>query len=196
MRNGKKKKIIISAACIIVVGLLIAGVYMYRLRNREYPIIKNIKLNGENYVREIYPEVEIRYPKVVVDEDSKEYVGTYKLENRCANSNDNEKINKIFDTDEGARYVGEFSFGVNPFVTKPMKDILFDEKIRGSIHFTPGSCYEDAYNGNESAIHWDLVYIQTPEYGGGEIYLDDVLIRKDGKFVLPELECLNPENLI
>lgn len=94
MRNGKKKKVIISAACIIVVGLLIAGVYMYRLRNREYPVIKNIKLNGENYVREIYPEVEIRYPKVVVDEDSKEYVGTYKLENRCANSNDNEKINR------------------------------------------------------------------------------------------------------
>ena len=71
MRNGKKKKVIISAACIIVVGLLIAGVYMYRLRNREYPVIKNIKLNGENYVREIYPEVEIRYPKVVVDEDSR-----------------------------------------------------------------------------------------------------------------------------
>lgn len=94
MRNGKKKKVIISAACIIVVGLLIAGVYMYRLRNREYPVIKNIKLNGENYVREIYPEVEIRYPKVVVDEDSKEYVGTYKLENRCANANDNEKINR------------------------------------------------------------------------------------------------------
>ena len=94
MRNGKKKKVIISAACIIVVGLLIAGVYMYRLRKREYPVIKNIKLNGENYVREIYPEVEIRYPKVVVDEDSKEYVGTYKLENRCANSNDNEKINR------------------------------------------------------------------------------------------------------
>lgn len=90
----KKKKVIISAACIIVVGLLIAGVYMYRLRNREYPVIKNIKLNGENYVREIYPEVEIRYPKVVVDEDSKEYVGTYKLENRCANANDNEKINR------------------------------------------------------------------------------------------------------
>lgn len=112
-----------------------------------------------------------------------------------ATSNDNEKINKIFDTDEGARYVGEFSFGVNPFVNKPMKDILFDEKIGGSIHFTPGSCYEDAPNGNSSAIHWDLVYIQTPEFGGGEIYLDDVLIRKDGRFILPELECLNPENL-
>ena len=76
-----------------------------------------------------------------------------------------------------------------------MKDILFDEKIMGSIHFTPGSCYEDAPNGNDSAVHWDLVQIQTPEYGGGEIYFDDVLIRKDGRFVVDELLCLNPENL-
>lgn len=112
-----------------------------------------------------------------------------------ATSNDSARINKVFDTDDGARYVGEFAIGVNPYVTKPMKDILFDEKIRGSIHFTPGNCYDDAYNGNHSAIHWDLVLIQTPEYGGGEIYFDDVLIRKDGRFVIPELECLNPENL-
>lgn len=113
-----------------------------------------------------------------------------------ATSNDNEKINKILDTDEGARYVGEFAIGVNPYVTTPMKDILFDEKIMGSIHFTPGACYDDAPNGNSnSAVHWDLVLIQTPEYGGGEIYFDDILIRKDGRFVLPELECLNPENL-
>lgn len=80
-------------------------------------------------------------------------------------------------------------------ITKPMGDILFDEKIAGSVHFTPGCCYEDAYNGNISALHWDLVQIHTPEYGGGEIYFDDVLIRKDGKFVLPELQGLNPENL-
>ena len=106
-----------------------------------------------------------------------------------------EKINSIFDTDAGARYVGEFAIGVNPFVTKPMGDILFDEKISGSIHFTPGCCYDDAYNGNVSAVHWDLVLIQTPEYGGGEIYFDDVLIRKDGLFVIDELKCLNPENL-
>ena len=113
-----------------------------------------------------------------------------------ATANNTEKINEIFDTDEGARYVGEFAIGVNPYVIKPMKDILFDEKIMGSIHFTPGSCYEDAPNGNDSAVHWDLVQIQTPEYGGGEIYFDDVLIRKDGRFVIPELECLNPENLV
>ncbi len=112
-----------------------------------------------------------------------------------ATANDTERINKVFDTDEGSRYIGEFAIGVNPFITKPMKDILFDEKIMGSIHFTPGNCYDEAPNGNHSAIHWDLVMIQTPEYGGGEIYFDDVLIRKDGRFVLPELECLNPENL-
>lgn len=110
-------------------------------------------------------------------------------------ANDTERINKVFDTDEGARYIGEFAIGVNPYVTKPMKDILFDEKICGSIHFTPGSCYEEAPNGNVSSIHWDLVWIQTAEWGGGEIYFDDVLIRKDGIFVLDELKCLNAENL-
>ncbi len=112
-----------------------------------------------------------------------------------ATGNFPDKINAIFDTDEGSRYVGEFALGVNPFITKPMGDILFDEKISGSIHFTPGCCYEDAYNGNQSAVHWDLVLVMTPEYGGGEIYFDGKLIRKDGLFVLPELQCLNPENL-
>lgn len=110
-------------------------------------------------------------------------------------ANDTERINKVFNTDEGARYVGEFAIGVNPYILKPMKDTLFDEKIMGSFHFTPGNCYDDAPNGNVSAIHWDLVCIQTPEYGGGEIYFDDVLIRKNGVFVVPELECLNPDNL-
>ena len=113
-----------------------------------------------------------------------------------ATSNFTEECNKIFDTDEGARYVGEFAVGVNPYIIKPMGDILFDEKISGSIHFTPGCCYDDAPNGNKSAVHWDLVLIQTPEYGGGKIYFDDVLIREDGRFVIDELKCLNPENLV
>lgn len=112
-----------------------------------------------------------------------------------AKANDTERINKIFDTDEGARYVGEFSLGLNPYITKSIGDILFDEKIAGSLHFTPGSSYDDAYNGNESAVHWDLVLIQTKEMGGGEIYFDDVLVRKDGLFVIEELKCLNPDNL-
>lgn len=112
-----------------------------------------------------------------------------------ASSNDTDRINKIFDTDEGARYIGEFAIGVNPYIIHPMQDILFDEKIDGSFHFTPGQCYDVAPNGNNSNIHWDMVNIQRPDYGGGEIYFDDVLIRKDGRFVIPELEVLNPENL-
>ena len=112
-----------------------------------------------------------------------------------AAANDSERINQLLDTDEGARYFGEFAIGVNPYILNPMKDTLFDEKIAGSFHLTPGMAYEDAPNGNDSAVHWDLVMIQRPEYGGGEIYFDDVLIRKDGLFTLPELMCLNPENL-
>lgn len=113
-----------------------------------------------------------------------------------ATANDTARLNQVLDTDEGARYVGEFAIGVNPYILKPMKDTLFDEKIMGSFHFTPGNCYNEAPNGNASAIHWDLVCIQRPEYGGGEIYFDDVLVRKDGRFVVKELQCLNPENLI
>jgi len=112
-----------------------------------------------------------------------------------AEANDTEKINELLDTDDGARYVGEFAIGVNPYITKPMENILFDEKIMGSIHFTPGKAYDEAPNGNDSKIHWDIVLIQTPEFGGGEIWFDDVLIRKDGMFVIDELKGLNPENL-
>lgn len=112
-----------------------------------------------------------------------------------ATANFQSQLEKIFDTDDGARYVGEFSFGLNPYITNPVGDILFDEKISGSIHFTPGCCYDDADNGNQSAIHWDLVMVQTEKYGGGEIYFDDVLIRKNGIFIPDELKCLNPENL-
>jgi len=107
-----------------------------------------------------------------------------------------DKLNKVLDTDENARYVGEFAIGVNPFVLHPMKDTLFDEKIRGSIHLTPGCCYDEAPNGNVSAIHWDLVLIQRKDYGGGEIYFDDKLIRKDGIFTDEKLEkAFSEENL-
>ncbi|MBN1778053.1 MAG: aminopeptidase [Clostridiales bacterium] len=110
-----------------------------------------------------------------------------------ASCSDTEGLNKILDTDEGARYIGEFAFGVNPFVTVPIRDTLFDEKIAGSFHFTPGNSYDDAPNGNKSAIHWDIVSIQRPGYGGGEIWLDDTLVRKDGLFVPDDLLPLNPE---
>lgn len=113
-----------------------------------------------------------------------------KIINSTASEN-NDLLKEIFDTDEGARYVGEFSLGFNPVIKNPMGDILYDEKIMGSLHFTPGTCYKDCDNSNVSSIHWDLVLIQTKEYGGGEIYFDDVLIRKDGLFVLDELKQLN-----
>ena len=101
------------------------------------------------------------------------------------------KLEEIFNTDEGARYVGEFSLGFNKEITEPMGDILYDEKIMGSLHFTPGCCYKDCDNGNKSSVHWDLVLIQREDYGGGCIYFDHRLIRKDGKFVLDELRNLN-----
>lgn len=106
----------------------------------------------------------------------------------------NDKLSEIFDTDEGARYIGEFSIGLNPFIKDPIGDILYDEKIKGSIHFTPGQAYHDAYNKNDSSIHWDLVLIENKEYGGGELYFDNVLVRKDGIFVIDSLKHLNYEN--
>ena len=112
-----------------------------------------------------------------------------------ATSNKTKELNEILDTDEGSRYIGEFALGLNPYIEKPIGDTLFDEKIKGSFHFTPGDSLEESDNGNRSSIHWDIVNIQTPEYGGGEIWFDDVLVRKDGIFVLDELKQLNPENL-
>lgn len=106
-----------------------------------------------------------------------------------------QKLNSILDSDEGARYFGEFAVGFNPYVLHPMKDTLFDEKIAGSIHLTPGQAYEEAWNGNSSTVHWDIVLIQRADYGGGEMYFDDALVRKDGEFVLPDLVPLNADRL-
>ena len=115
---------------------------------------------------------------------------------KATSSSFEDKLIKKLDTDEGARYIGEFAIGVNPFVLHPMKDTLFDEKIRGSIHLTPGQCYDEASNGNQSSIHWDLVLIQRKDYGGGEIYFDDKLIRKDGIFTDDAIEkSFSEENL-
>ncbi|PWU10581.1 MAG: aminopeptidase [Verrucomicrobia bacterium] len=132
------------------------------------------------------------------------YSGT-KFENVClefsegkvikATANNTKRLNEILDTDAGARYTGEFSLGFNPYIQNPMCDILFDEKIAGSLHLTPGQAYEECDNTNRSAVHWDMVLIQRPEWGGGEIWFDGELIRKDGIFLTPELKPLNPDNL-
>ena len=112
-----------------------------------------------------------------------------------ATSNNPKRLNEILDTDAGARYVGEFSLGFNPYILNPMCDILFDEKIAGSLHFTPGQAYEECDNGNRSAVHWDMVLIQRPEWGGGEVWFDGELIRKNGLFVPKDLKSLNPASL-
>ncbi|MBP7482192.1 MAG: aminopeptidase [Lacunisphaera sp.] len=113
-----------------------------------------------------------------------------------ATSNNTKRLNEILDTDAGSCYIGEFAIGFNPHIKEPMRDILFDEKIAGSFHFTPGQAYEEGGNGNKSAVHWDMVNIQRPEYGGGEIWFDGKLIRKDGLFTLPALKKLNPDQLL
>jgi aminopeptidase len=132
------------------------------------------------------------------------YSGT-KFENVClvfkegrvveATSNNTKRLNTILDTDPGARYTGEFSLGFNPFILNPMCDILFDEKIAGSLHLTPGQAYKECDNGNRSAVHWDMVLIQRPEWGGGEIWFDGELVRKNGIFLPKDLKPLNPANL-
>ena len=113
-----------------------------------------------------------------------------------ATANNTRRLNEILDSDPGARYIGEFALGFNPHVLQPMQDILFDEKIAGSFHFTPGKCYEMTDNGNTSAVHWDMVCIQRPDFGGGEIRFDGELIRKDGLFVPKPLQKLNPAHLL
>ena len=132
------------------------------------------------------------------------YAGT-KFENVClefkhgrivkATASNSRRLNEILDTDPGARYTGEFSLGFNPFILNPMCDILFDEKIAGSLHLTPGQAYEDCDNGNRSAVHWDMVLIQRPEWGGGEVWFDGKLVRNNGLFVPQDLKPLNPANL-
>jgi len=113
-----------------------------------------------------------------------------------ASANNTDKLNHILDSDAGARYIGEFSFAFNPYILHPMRDILFDEKIAGSFHFTPGQCYEQTENGNKSQVHWDMVCIQREDYGGGTIHFDGKLIRENGRFIPKSLQSLNPENLV
>ncbi|MCL1816569.1 MAG: aminopeptidase [Clostridiales bacterium] len=140
-----------------------------------------VKFNTPSpYDGKVYQDVELRFAKGRIVE--------------AKSAAHNQDLQAIFDTDEGARYIGEFAFGLHPAIVKPMKDILFDEKISGSFHFTPGNCYKEADNGNYSSIHWDLVYIMRSDFGGGKIFLDGQLIQEDGLFVPAALQGLNPEN--
>jgi aminopeptidase len=130
------------------------------------------------------------YQGVVFDRIRFEFKDGKIVHASCANGQD-ERLNEILDSDEGARYLGEWSFGLNNEVREPMLDTLFDEKIGGSMHITPGNAYETADNGNRSKVHWDIVLIQTKACGGGQVWFDDQLIRDDGFFVPTDLQPLN-----
>ncbi len=130
-----------------------------------------------------------RYQGTIFDDIRFEFKEGKIIDATC--SGQTQRLNEILDTDEGARYIGEWALGCNNRVTQPMLDTLFDEKIGGSMHLTPGNAYDSADNGNRSRVHWDLVLIQTPEYGGGEIRFDGELIRQDGRFLPENLQPLN-----
>lgn len=111
-----------------------------------------------------------------------------------ATANRTADLNRILDTDAGARSIGEFAIGTNTAISRPSGSVLFDEKMAGSFHFTPGNALQTADNGNRSEIHWDLVCCHLPAYGGGEIWFDAELMRKDGLFLSKDFELLNPKN--
>jgi aminopeptidase len=88
---------------------------------------------------------------------------------------------KTLDTDEGARSLGEFAIGTNKGITRFTRQILFDEKIGGTFHLALGNGYGETGSVNESAIHWDMI---CDLRDGGEIWVDDELLYKDGDFVI------------
>jgi aminopeptidase len=93
-------------------------------------------------------------------------------------------LDKMLELDEGARYLGEFAFGNNFGIQRPTRNILFDEKIGGTVHLALGNSYPETGGKNVSALHWDMICDLRPEAGGGEVYVDDMLVLKDGKLVL------------
>lgn len=87
----------------------------------------------------------------------------------------------MLDTDKGARYIGEFGIGTNYGIKRFTRDILFDEKIGGTIHLAVGRSYEESGGKNDSAIHWDMI---KDLRHGGAIYLDGKRIQENGKFLI------------
>lgn len=162
--------------------------------------LRNIP-DGEVYSAPIRDSVngQLHYNTVTITKSGQRFSGVRfvfkdgKIIEATCDSGDQAAIERILNTDEGARYVGEFALGINWGVTQTIGDTLFDEKVGGSFHFTPGMCYDDAPNGNKSAVHWDIICDQREQHGGGEIYFDDKLVRQNGLFVPEELAALNPK---
>lgn len=90
-------------------------------------------------------------------------------------------LNSMLDTDPGARYVGEFAIGTNWEIQKPTRNMLFDEKIGGTIHMALGSGYPETGSVNKSAIHWDMLCEMR---NGGQIIIDGELFYDSGEFLV------------
>jgi aminopeptidase len=88
-------------------------------------------------------------------------------------------LNSILNTDEGARYLGEFAIGTNRGIQKFTRNILFDEKIAGTVHMAVGKGYPDTGSKNDSAHHWDMICDMR---SGGEIRVDGALFYQNGEF--------------
>lgn len=88
---------------------------------------------------------------------------------------------RMLDADEGARRLGEFSFGTNPRITRFTAEVAYDEKIGGTIHMAVGASIPESGGVNRSGVHWDMVCDLRQ---GGEVYADGELFLKDGRFVV------------
>jgi aminopeptidase len=91
-----------------------------------------------------------------------------------------EYLNSMLDADEGARYLGELGIGTNYGIPRATKNILFDEKLGGTVHLAIGRSYEKTGGKNDSSVHWDLICDLRE---GGELYADGELIERDGRFL-------------
>lgn len=95
-----------------------------------------------------------------------------------------EYLDQMLEMDPGARYLGEFAFGNNFGIQRGIRNILFDEKIGGTVHMALGNSYPETGGLNKSALHWDMICDLRPHAGGGEVYVDGQLFMKDGQFVV------------
>jgi aminopeptidase len=141
--------------------------------------------DGEVYVAPVENTVEgfIKYdfPAIASGKEVKDIYLEFKKGKvvNAVSSTHQDFLNSMLDTDEGARYLGEFGIGTNFALDKFIKNTLFDEKMGGTIHLALGMAYKRGGGKNESAIHWDMIKDMK---NGGELFFDDKLIQKNGKF--------------
>lgn len=104
-------------------------------------------------------------------------------------SNNQKGVTEILNSDAGARYFGEFAFGLNKEIMNPTRQILFDEKMGRSLHMALGKCYDECPNGNDSTVHWDLIF--RFDWAGAELWFDGVKVYSKKKWIDKRFAFLN-----